>query len=119
MEDNKFTLSFQYKLLHQSEGATYFAFCYPYSYSECQEKLDYLERHYSSNNNPCRLETNDIYFYRELLCYSTGKLRVDLLTVTSCYGAVDDRECSPTGLFPDKNRPRCYKFKEKKVKFIF
>lgn len=46
---------------------------------------------------------------------SLDGLRIDLLTVTSCKGMVDEREERLQGLFPDTECPRPHKFKGKKV----
>lgn len=53
----------------------YFAFCYPYSYSDLNRDLDALETRFASKEG-------NIYFSREMLCNSLDKRRVDLLTVT-------------------------------------
>ncbi|EDV28996.1 uncharacterized protein TRIADDRAFT_19682 [Trichoplax adhaerens] len=118
VENGRFILSFQYQLPDHAESVTYFAFCYPYSYSKCQERLNCLERQFHISDNPCGLKSDTIYFYRELLCYSIEKLRVDLVTVTSCHGVLEDRECPLKELFPEGNKPRCHKFEGKKVFFV-
>lgn len=58
---------------------------------------------------------DSIYFYRELLCYTLDSLRVDLLTITSAKGMMEEREESLPSLFPDKTVPRAHKFEGKKV----
>ncbi|XP_029139774.1 cytosolic carboxypeptidase-like protein 5 [Protobothrops mucrosquamatus] len=59
-----------------------------------------------------------IYYHRELLCYSLDKLRVDLLTITSCHGMQEKREARLEKLFPDKNTPRPHCFVGKRVFFL-
>lgn len=58
---------------------------------------------------------DSIYYQRELLCYSLDKLRVDLLTITSCHGMQEEREARLEKLFPDRNTPRPHRFRGKKV----
>ncbi|XP_054845280.1 cytosolic carboxypeptidase-like protein 5 isoform X2 [Eublepharis macularius] len=64
----------------------------------------------------CSLDT--IYYHRELLCFSLDKLRVDLLTITSCHGMQEEREARLEKLFPDKNTPRPHHFVGKRVFFL-
>ncbi|XP_058020667.1 cytosolic carboxypeptidase-like protein 5 isoform X6 [Ahaetulla prasina] len=59
-----------------------------------------------------------IYYHRELLCYSLDKLRVDLVTITSCHGMQETREARLEKLFPDKNTPRPHCFVGKRVFFL-
>lgn len=53
---------------------------------------------------------DSVYYHRELLCHSLDKLRVDLLTITSCHGMQEKREPRLDKLFPDTStpRPRCF-----------
>lgn len=59
----------------EENSTVYFAFCYPYSYSDLQHELDTLEARFSAKEG-------NIYFGRELLCHSLDQRRVDLVTVT-------------------------------------
>jgi hypothetical protein len=61
---------------------------------------------------------NDIYYYRELLIHSLEQRRVDILTITSFEGIVQEREERLKNLFPDFSMPRCHKFRNKKIIFI-
>lgn len=56
-------------------STVYFAFCYPYSYSDLMRDLDSLEARFSSKEG-------NIHFGRELLCHSLDQKRVDLIIVT-------------------------------------
>ncbi|PFX32918.1 cytosolic carboxypeptidase-like protein 5 isoform X1 [Stylophora pistillata] len=117
--DGQFRLSFTYRFPDQRNGVHYFAFCYPYSYSDCQAKLDDLDRSFTICQQMTPSEPKDsIYFYRELLCFTLDSLRVDLLTITSAKGLMEEREESLPHLFPDKNVPRAHKFEGKKVFFL-
>lgn len=44
--DNQFILSFTHRLLEVRGATTYFSFCYPFSYSECQEMLQQFDKSY-------------------------------------------------------------------------
>lgn len=117
--DGQFRLSFTYRFPDQRNGVNYFAFCYPYSYSECQAKLVELDRTFVNCQQltPCSPK-KEIYYHRELLCHSLDNLRVDLVTVTSVKGMMDSREECLPHLFPDKTVPRAHKFQGKKVFFL-
>ena len=54
---------------------TYFAFCFPWSYSECQTLLDVLEIEHS--------QRKDLVWHRENLIYSCEGRRMDVLTLSS------------------------------------
>ncbi|KAL3867842.1 hypothetical protein ACJMK2_040688, partial [Sinanodonta woodiana] len=115
--DNQFILSFTYRFPEHRGATTYFAFCYPWSYTECQERLADLDKKYeycaklTSNSPP---ET--IYYHRELLCHSLDKRHVDLITVSSCHGIQNETEPHfDSNLFPDRDHPRCKEFKGKRV----
>lgn len=117
--DGQFILSFTYRFPEQRNSVHYFAFCYPYSYSELQMQLDSLDKVYG----PCKIMTplspsNSIYYHRELLCKSLDDLRMDLLTITSCKGMTEERETRLDKLFPDLDTPRAHKFKGKKVRHL-
>ncbi|XP_070195539.1 cytosolic carboxypeptidase-like protein 5 isoform X3 [Littorina saxatilis] len=115
--DGQFILSFTYRFPDVKGGTCYFAFCYPWSYTESQEQMAELDTKFAhsadlSPDSPPK----SIYYHRELLCYSLDKLRVDLLTITSCHGMTNYREPRfDKHLFPDKEKPRCRKFQGKRV----
>jgi hypothetical protein len=71
---------------------TYFCFHYPFSYTECINKLDHLEIKYFNNEK--------IYFHRELLSESIEGRRLDLLTISGQNGKLNEKEGIITGLFP-------------------
>ncbi|NWI67410.1 CBPC5 protein, partial [Todus mexicanus] len=119
MVETQFVLSFVHRFLEHRGATTYFAFCYPFSYSECQEMLAQLDgrfqecRHMSPSS-----PLDSVYYHRELLCHSLDKLRVDLLTVTSCHGMLEKREPRLDKLFPDTTTPRPRRFAGKRVFFL-
>ncbi|KAM6083505.1 cytosolic carboxypeptidase-like protein 5 isoform 1-T1 [Chlamydotis macqueenii] len=117
--ETQFVLSFVHRFLEHRGATTYFAFCYPFSYTECQEMLARLDgrfqecRHMSPSS-----PLDSVYYHRELLCHSLDKLRVDLLTVTSCHGMLEKREPRLDKLFPDTATPRPRRFAGKRVFFL-
>ncbi|NXC22633.1 CBPC5 protein, partial [Corythaeola cristata] len=119
MVEAQFVLSFVHRFLEHRGATTYFAFCYPFSYTECQEMLAQLDgrfqecRHMSPSS-----PLDSVYYHRELLCHSLDKLRVDLLTVTSCHGMLEKREPRLDKLFPDTATPRPRRFAGKRVFFL-
>ncbi|XP_069461629.1 cytosolic carboxypeptidase-like protein 5 isoform X3 [Ambystoma mexicanum] len=119
MVESQFVLSFVHRFLDNRGATTYFAFCFPFSYADCQEMLTGLDERFSdckrmSANSPL----DSIYYHRELLCHSLDGLRVDLLTITSCHGRMEEREPRLEKLFPDSSTPRPCRFAGKRVFFL-
>ena len=114
MLDGAFILTFTYKFQESFKATTYFAFCYPFSYTECQEKLDVLENKFKKVT-PDHSHGTDIYFHRELLCKSLENRRIDLITVSSHLGISKEQEERLTNIFPDVTNERAFKFYGKKV----
>lgn len=123
MGDEGMTLSFEYS---PPEGGrpqrhvVYFAFCFPYSYTECQKNLNRIDKkmnavstHQPSPSSP--RDDDSIYYHRQLLCYSLDGLRVDLLTVSSHHGITTETEPRLPGLYPDSSIECARVFKNKKV----
>nr|XP_019947496.1 PREDICTED: cytosolic carboxypeptidase-like protein 5 isoform X2 [Paralichthys olivaceus] len=119
IKDNQFVLSFTHRLSEVRGATTYFSFCFPFSYTECQEMLQQLDESYP---NAVQLNLNSapgsVYYHRELLCHSLDGNRVDLLTVTNCSGMQEEREPRLSKLFPDTNTPRPHRFPNKRVFFL-
>uniref|UniRef100_A0A665VW37 Cytosolic carboxypeptidase-like protein 5 n=1 Tax=Echeneis naucrates TaxID=173247 RepID=A0A665VW37_ECHNA len=117
--ENQFILSFTHRLLEVRGATTYFSFCYPFSYKECQDMLQQLDESYP---NAAQLNSSSapgsVYYHRELLCRSLDGNRVDLLTVTNCSGMQEEREPRLPKLFPDNNTPRPHRFSSKRVFFL-
>ncbi|NXI41125.1 CBPC5 protein, partial [Galbula dea] len=119
MVETQFVLSFVHRFLEHRGATTYFAFCYPFSYSECQEMLAQLDSRFQECQHMSPSSPLDsVYYHRELLCHSLDKLRVDLLTITSCHGMLERREPRLDKLFPDTSTPRPRCFTGKKVFFL-
>ncbi|XP_071663352.1 cytosolic carboxypeptidase-like protein 5 isoform X3 [Patagioenas fasciata] len=117
--ETQFVLSFVHRFLEHRGATTYFAFCYPFSYTECQEMLAQLDSRFQECQHMSPSSPLDsIYYHRELLCHSLDKLRVDLLTVTSCHGMLEQREPRLDKLFPDTSTPRPRRFAGKRVFFL-
>ncbi|XP_056419685.1 cytosolic carboxypeptidase-like protein 5 isoform X2 [Hyla sarda] len=120
MVDNQFVLSFVHRFLDCRGATTYFAFCFPFSYEECQELLAGLDDRFSDSRlmSPGSSPPDSIYYHRELLCHSLEGLRVDLLTISSGHGMMEEREPRLDKLFPDRSCPRPYRFSGKRVFFL-
>ncbi|XP_015715097.1 cytosolic carboxypeptidase-like protein 5 isoform X2 [Coturnix japonica] len=117
--DAQFVLSFVHRFLEQRGSTTYFAFCYPFSYGQCQDMLAQLDGRYQHCRHMAPGSPLDsVYYHRELLCHSLDKLRVDLLTITSCHGMQERREPRLDKLFPDTDTPRPHCFTGKRVFFL-
>jgi len=112
MTNGQFRLSFQYRITENHRQNVFFAFCYPYSYTECQDKLHRYDDLYSSCND-------NIYYHREVLVYSLEGRRVDLITISSHDGISGQEEPRLPGLFPDTSIPRAKAFPGKKVSNFF
>ncbi|XP_016358843.1 cytosolic carboxypeptidase-like protein 5 isoform X1 [Sinocyclocheilus anshuiensis] len=120
MSDGQFILSFVHRLLEVRGVTTYFSFCYPFSYTECQDMMLQLDHRLLSaahTPGPCS-PLESIYYHRELLCYSLDGHRVDLITVSSCHGLLEEREPRLERLFPDLGTPRPHGFSGKRVFFL-
>ncbi|XP_060603344.1 cytosolic carboxypeptidase-like protein 5 isoform X5 [Ruditapes philippinarum] len=116
--DGQFILSFTYRFPEFRGATTYFAFCYPWSYTESQDCLQELDKKFHHCKNVTSESAADsIYYHRELLCYSLDKLRIDLITISSCHGIINENEPHfDSNLFPERNtEQRCKKFKGKRV----
>lgn len=92
-------------------AVTYYAFTYPFTYTELQTMLENLDHKFPPG-------CSNLYYHRELLVYSLDRWRVDLVTVSSHVGRVEEREDRLPGLFPLADQPRPYRFPNKKVVFV-
>lgn len=117
--ENQFILSFHHRFLEARGTTTYFAFCYPFSYTECQDLLLQLDQKFANSvhlnlNSPL----DSVYYHREALCRSLDGRRIDLITVTSCHGMMEEREPRLDKLFPESHTPRPHRFTGKRVFFL-
>ncbi|KAL3280285.1 hypothetical protein HHI36_017776 [Cryptolaemus montrouzieri] len=114
-EDEIFTLSFRYRTPENSQAITYFAFTYPFSYSDIQKMLSNIDAKFATTP---LVDNDDIYYVRECVCHSLDNRRVDLLTITSKKGMSNAREARLKNLFTNENVPRPHRFPDKKVIFL-
>ncbi|KAM9778172.1 cytosolic carboxypeptidase-like protein 5 isoform 4-T5 [Syngnathus typhle] len=116
---SQFIMSFTHRLLDIRGATTFFSFCFPFSYTECQEMLRCLDdRHRDAARLGPASSPDEVYYRRELLCRSLDGNRVDLLTVTNCSGMMDEREPRLPQLFPDVDTLRPHRFENKRVFFL-
>ncbi|KAG9468604.1 hypothetical protein GDO78_022363, partial [Eleutherodactylus coqui] len=120
MVENQFVLSFVHRFLDCRGATTYFAFCFPFSYEESQELLAGLDDRFADSKlmTPGSSSPDSIYYQREALCHSLEGLRIDLLTISSCHGMMEEREPRLDKLFPDRSCPRPFRFSGKRVFFL-
>lgn len=50
MTETQFVLSFVHRFLEGRGATTFFAFCYPFSYSDCQDLLTQLDQRFLENH---------------------------------------------------------------------
>ncbi|XP_036191003.1 cytosolic carboxypeptidase-like protein 5 isoform X3 [Myotis myotis] len=118
MTETQFVLSFVHRFVEGRGATTFFAFCYPFSYSDCQDLLNQLDQRFLENHPTHSSPVDTIYYHREILCYSLDGLRVDLLTISSYHGLQEDREPRLEQLFPDISTPRPFRFTGKRIFFL-
>ncbi|VVC44703.1 Hypothetical protein CINCED_3A021105 [Cinara cedri] len=114
-ETHEFVLSFSHRSLKNKEAITYYAFTYPYTYTDLCNSLSFYEKQFPLPSDIKEKNETDIYFYRETIVKSLENRAVDLLTISSFKGISEERECRLFGLFPDENKPRSHIFRNKKV----
>ncbi|XP_050305436.1 cytosolic carboxypeptidase-like protein 5 [Anthonomus grandis grandis] len=113
--DEVFTLSFKCRSPENTESITYFAFTYPFSYTELQKMLGTIDTKWLSIQP---ITEDDIYYVRETACVSLEGRNIDLITISSYHGITMQREDRLKNLFLDKDVSRPHKFSGKKVIFI-
>ncbi|CAK8679641.1 unnamed protein product [Clavelina lepadiformis] len=120
MLDGQFMLSFSHRLSESRGGTTYFAFCFPWSYTECQDMLKEYDECFKgcAELKPNELKDSAIYYHRELVCRTIDERRVDLITVSSCENMTWQREPRLEKLFPEKTISRAHRFYGKRVYFL-
>jgi hypothetical protein len=103
---DQFSFSFSHQFLH--EQPVFFAFSYPFSYQQSIEQMDLLQTKLAHQHN--------IYFNRELLCYSLEGRRVEIVTISSKDGLMDKKVPVVEDIYPEGNQ--CRQFGSKKVVFL-
>nr|XP_050855960.1 cytosolic carboxypeptidase-like protein 5 [Vespula vulgaris]XP_050855961.1 cytosolic carboxypeptidase-like protein 5 [Vespula vulgaris] len=110
-----FMLSFTYYTPENQKAVTYFAFTYPFSYTDLQNYLKKIDirmaKHYVTS-------IDDIYYHRECAIKSLEGRRLDVLTISSYHNILNVREDRFDNMFPEKHEERPFKFLDKKVVFI-
>lgn len=66
-------ISFQLAISDSRKQTTYFAFCYPHSYSECQRRLTRLDEQFKQPPTP--EAPDNIYYHRYVSEFGTYGLR--------------------------------------------
>jgi hypothetical protein len=105
--EKHYRLSFEHRF--NLDGDTvFFAFTYPYSYDQCQERLATIDLRFKVRSTPCyggQIEhmcgqdgngvfraTDGVFYHRELLASTRDGRRVDLLTISDERGVTDAAE---------------------------
>ncbi|XP_032665889.1 cytosolic carboxypeptidase-like protein 5 [Odontomachus brunneus] len=110
-----FTLSFLYSTPENTKAITYFAFTYPFSYTDLQNYLKRIDVRMGKRNVTC---VDDIYYHRECAIKSLESRRLDVLTISSYHNISTEREDRLNNMFPEESEERPYKFWDKKIIFI-
>ena len=107
---------------NKPDETVYFAFSYPFSYQESQEKIDRIERLFTNYQTE-----KNLYFHRETVYYSIEGRKMEMVTISSRDGITDEYEKLPPeqdgqGLFPEaiedaEARPRLFDQNKKVIVF--
>ena len=111
-KSSEFTLSFIYRTPENTKAITYFAFTYPFTYSDLQTHLKKIEAKMSRRTIT---SVDDIYYHRECVVKSLEGRRLEMLTISSYQNISMEREDRLKDLFPEKEEERPFKFRNKKV----
>jgi len=93
VDKNQFQLKWQHVFEQEENDTVFFAYTYPYSYTESLNKTQKMMK---------RLENSMTYMHREVLCHSVEGREMEIITLSSYKGITDDREphienCLPLG----------------------
>lgn len=114
-EDEIFTLKWNFNCSKSPDYVHYFAYTFPYSFTEITKKLDQLEKVMTNRKN--------VYFHREVLTYSLEGRKQEMVTISSMDGINEDdkREEYIEGLFPEHSGhpdERPLQYYSKKIVFL-
>jgi len=113
--ENGLEVHFKHTFNWEPTEKVYFAFSYPFSYHDIQEKMLKIEKKLENANYL------DVYFHKELLGRSIEGRKVDLITLTSKKGMTNEHEELIDNWFPNHKgdqSKRALKFTNKKVIFL-
>ncbi|KAJ8669075.1 hypothetical protein QAD02_000334 [Eretmocerus hayati] len=116
-KNNDFILTFNYRASENPNAITYFAFTYPFSYTDLQNYLKKIENRILKHDKKVHL-ADDIYYHRECAIKTLQGRRLDLLTISSHHNIRREREAKIKDLFPESDEERPFKFHNKKVIFV-
>jgi len=77
---------------NQPNEVTYFAFSYPFSYEESQGKITEIQDKFEAAG-----PEKNLYFHRETLYYSIEGRKMEIMTISSRDGIMEERETIPDG----------------------
>ena len=90
--NKEFSIEFVHVFNSLPDEKVFFAFTFPFSYTDCEDKLNRLQAKYGSHPS--------IYFHRETAILSCESRKMELLTITSHTNKTEEREPLIDGLFP-------------------
>ncbi|CAI2372499.1 unnamed protein product [Moneuplotes crassus] len=109
-------VNFEHTFTAGPSERVYFAFTYPFSYHDIQQKTLKIEQKLENKS-----KYDHVYYHKELLGRSIENRRVDLITLTSKTGMTEEHEDLIENCFPehegDKSK-RPFKFENKKTVFL-
>ena len=114
-DEEIFTLKWTCTVHKSKDDVAYFAYTYPFSFTEITKKIDALQTKMINRKN--------VYFHRETLTYSREGRKQEIITVSSLDGINEDNEREEyiDGLFPEASgtpEDRPLRFYDKKIVFI-
>ncbi|CAH1173884.1 unnamed protein product [Phaedon cochleariae] len=114
LADDIFTLTFKFRTPENPDSVMYFAFTYPFSFTDLEKMLLNIDSKYLSITPTT---DDEIYYVKETVCRTIEGRSIDLLTISSHHGITKQREERLKNLFMD-DVPRPFKFVGKKIIFV-
>ena len=90
--DKEFSIQFAHIFNGEPQDKVYFAFSFPFSYTDCTNKLNALQSRFASHPS--------IYFFRETAILSYEGRNMELLTISDHSNKTEIQEPLIEGLFP-------------------